>query len=183
MRSARLTTQGAKSIQYGRVEVVAKVPKGDWLWPAIWMMPEESKYGIWPLSGEIDIMESRGNARGYRNGGRETVSSTIHWGERKLSLGFESDLVELKTRQVPHGRPTTSSELHKNTKFKEQSIPKASIPSVWSGQKITFTHGSTIDFSKFFTSTSRNRIYGNAATSKVNTRTAPCSQIHGISGR
>jgi Glycosyl hydrolases family 16 len=96
VRSARLTTQGAKSIQYGRVEVVAKVPKGDWLWPAIWMMPEDSVYGIWPLSGEIDIMESRGNARGYRNGGRETVSSTIHWGERKLSLGFESDLVELK---------------------------------------------------------------------------------------
>ncbi|KAK7897987.1 hypothetical protein LTR67_004619 [Exophiala xenobiotica] len=43
-------------------------------------MPEDSVYGIWPLSGEIDIMESRGNARGYRNGGRETVSSTIHWG-------------------------------------------------------------------------------------------------------
>ncbi|KAJ9603933.1 hypothetical protein H2200_011455 [Cladophialophora chaetospira] len=80
VRSARLTTQGSKSIQYGRVEVVAKVPKGDWLWPAIWMMPEDSVYGIWPLSGEIDIMESRGNARGYRNGGRETVSSTIHWG-------------------------------------------------------------------------------------------------------
>ena len=59
-------------------------------------MPEDSTYGIWPLSGEIDIMESRGNARGYSNGGRETVSSTIHWGERKLSLGFESDLVELK---------------------------------------------------------------------------------------
>jgi beta-glucanase (GH16 family) len=84
VRSARLTTQGKKSIRYGRVEVVAKVPKGDWLWPAIWMMPEDSEYGIWPLSGEIDIMESRGNARGYRTGGRETVSSTIHWGKRRL---------------------------------------------------------------------------------------------------
>ncbi|KAK5210466.1 hypothetical protein LTR47_000357 [Exophiala xenobiotica] len=95
VRSARLTTQGAKSIKYGRVEVVAKVPKGDWLWPAIWMMPEDSVYGIWPLSGEIDIMESRGNARGYKNGGRETVSSTIHWGERN-SVSVSSDLVELK---------------------------------------------------------------------------------------
>ena len=36
VRSARLTTQGTRSILYGRVEVVAKVPKGDWLWPAIW---------------------------------------------------------------------------------------------------------------------------------------------------
>jgi beta-glucanase (GH16 family) len=34
-RSARLTTKGKKAIKYGRVEVVAKMPKGDWLWPAI----------------------------------------------------------------------------------------------------------------------------------------------------
>jgi beta-glucanase (GH16 family) len=31
-----LTTKGKKSIKYGKVEVVAKMPKGDWLWPAIW---------------------------------------------------------------------------------------------------------------------------------------------------
>jgi beta-glucanase (GH16 family) len=36
VRSARLTTKGKKMITYGRVEVVAKLPAGDWLWPAIW---------------------------------------------------------------------------------------------------------------------------------------------------
>jgi len=36
VRSARLSTKGKKSIKYGRVEVVAKLPAGDWLWPAIW---------------------------------------------------------------------------------------------------------------------------------------------------
>lgn len=36
VRSARLSTKGKKSIKYGRVEVVAKMPRGDWLWPAIW---------------------------------------------------------------------------------------------------------------------------------------------------
>ena len=36
VRSARLTTVGKKTIKYGRVEVTAKFPKGDWLWPAIW---------------------------------------------------------------------------------------------------------------------------------------------------
>jgi beta-glucanase (GH16 family) len=36
VRSARLTTKGKKTIKYGRVEVVAKMPAGDWLWPAIW---------------------------------------------------------------------------------------------------------------------------------------------------
>jgi beta-glucanase (GH16 family) len=36
VRSGRINTMGKKSIRYGKVEVVAKMPKGDWLWPAIW---------------------------------------------------------------------------------------------------------------------------------------------------
>jgi len=35
VRSARITTKGKKSFKYARVEIVAKMPKGDWLWPAI----------------------------------------------------------------------------------------------------------------------------------------------------
>ena len=53
--SARISTKGHYAIQYGKVEVVAKIPQGDWLWPAIWMLPENSTYGAWPLSGEIDV--------------------------------------------------------------------------------------------------------------------------------
>jgi hypothetical protein len=82
VRSARLTTKGKKTIKYGKVEVVAKMPKGDWLWPAIWMMPENSVYGIWPASGEIDIAESRGNnGDDYAAvGGRDSLISAMHWG-------------------------------------------------------------------------------------------------------
>jgi hypothetical protein len=36
IRSARLTTKGKQTLKYGKVEVIAKLPKGDWLWPAIW---------------------------------------------------------------------------------------------------------------------------------------------------
>lgn len=36
VRSARLVTKGKKFLTYGRVEVEAKMPRGDWLWPAIW---------------------------------------------------------------------------------------------------------------------------------------------------
>ncbi|RYN30502.1 hypothetical protein AA0112_g6665 [Alternaria arborescens] len=79
VRSARMTTKGKKSIKYGRVEVVAKTAKGDWLWPAIWMMPEDNVYGDWPRSGEIDIAEFRGNSYKYPEG-RDFVSSTLHWG-------------------------------------------------------------------------------------------------------
>lgn len=60
---------------YGKVVVSAKVPEGQGLWPAIWMMPnQESKYGQWPKCGEIDIMESLGNDT-------TTSYSTIHYGE------------------------------------------------------------------------------------------------------
>ncbi|KAK0636224.1 concanavalin A-like lectin/glucanase domain-containing protein [Bombardia bombarda] len=80
VRSARLTTKGTQTLKYGRVEVVAKMPRGDWIWPAIWMMPQDSAYGVWPRSGEIDIMESRGNGYDYLPGGRDYYYGSLHWG-------------------------------------------------------------------------------------------------------
>ena len=53
------------------------MPLGDWLWPAIWMLPAQHIYGQWPASGEIDIVESRGNAQLMKDGvniGVEQVS-------------------------------------------------------------------------------------------------------------
>ena len=80
VKSARLNTKKGASIKYGRVEVTAKIPAGDWLWPAIWMMPVKETYGPWPLSGEIDILESRGNNYTHSQGGNDIVSSALHWG-------------------------------------------------------------------------------------------------------
>jgi len=80
VRSARLSTKGKRSIRYGKVEVVAKMPVGNWLWPAIWMMPEHDVYGKWPRSGEIDIAESRGNFGDDYPDGRDSVISALHWG-------------------------------------------------------------------------------------------------------
>jgi beta-glucanase (GH16 family) len=88
VRSARLTTQGKHNITYGKIEVVAKLPRGDWLWPAIWMMPEDSVYGAWPASGEIDIMESKGNDGLTYTGGRNVVSGTLHWAPNWLLDAF-----------------------------------------------------------------------------------------------
>ncbi|KAI0275853.1 glycoside hydrolase family 16 protein [Russula aff. rugulosa BPL654] len=78
--SARLSTKSSYSIRFGKVEVVAKLPRGDWLWPAIWMAPLDSVYGPWPLSGEIDIMEARGNSPSYPAQGVNFVRSTLTWG-------------------------------------------------------------------------------------------------------
>jgi beta-glucanase (GH16 family) len=80
VKSGRINTKKGASIKYGRVEVTAKLPAGDWLWPAIWMMPVKDTYGAWPRSGEIDIAESRGNNHTYAQGGDNIISSALHWG-------------------------------------------------------------------------------------------------------
>lgn len=58
--SARMVTSGKASWKYGRFEIRAKLPVGRGTWPALWMMPQNSVYGGWPNSGEIDIMEHVG---------------------------------------------------------------------------------------------------------------------------
>jgi beta-glucanase (GH16 family) len=60
--SARLTTYQRFMIQYGKIEVMAKLPKGKGTWPAIWMLPVSLRQNTeaWPLCGEIDIMEHVG---------------------------------------------------------------------------------------------------------------------------
>lgn len=80
IKSARIRTAESFSFTYGKVEVRAKLPRGDWLWPAIWMLPTDNQYGNWPASGEIDIMEARGNPPSYAPGGYNSFGSTLHWG-------------------------------------------------------------------------------------------------------
>ncbi|HWN87950.1 MAG TPA: glycoside hydrolase family 16 protein [Chitinophagaceae bacterium] len=58
--SARMITKNKADWLYGSFEIKAKLPKGRGTWPAIWMLPTESVYGVWPNSGEIDIMEHVG---------------------------------------------------------------------------------------------------------------------------
>ena len=73
--SGKVNSQNKADFQYGKVVVSARVPEGQGLWPAIWMMPQdESYYGQWPKCGEIDIMEVLCNDT-------TTSYSTIHYGE------------------------------------------------------------------------------------------------------
>ncbi|KAF7712667.1 Glucan endo-1,3-beta-D-glucosidase [Penicillium ucsense] len=103
VRSARLTTKGKKTIKYGRVEVVAKLAKGDWLWPAIWMMPEDSVYGEWPKSGEIDIVESRGNDAQTYSLGNNIVTSTLHWGTTYLNDAYLKSTSDWGAQRTKYG--------------------------------------------------------------------------------
>lgn len=72
--SARVHTKGKFSFQYGRIDIKAKMPLGNGLWPAIWLLPEDNVYGEWPLSGEIDIVESKGRISNQ-------VFGTLHYGD------------------------------------------------------------------------------------------------------
>jgi len=71
--SSRLTTRGHFAQTGGRFEMRAALPLGQGLWPAFWMLPATSSYGGWAASGEIDIMEARGQDPGK-------VVTTIHYG-------------------------------------------------------------------------------------------------------
>jgi beta-glucanase (GH16 family)/methionine-rich copper-binding protein CopC len=71
--SSKLVTQNKFSQAFGRFEARIKLPLGDGLWPAFWMMPQNNVYGGWAASGEIDIMEARGRLA-------DEASGAIHYG-------------------------------------------------------------------------------------------------------
>ncbi len=58
--SARLKTQGLFSQQYGRFEARIKIPAGQGIWPAFWMLGNNITTASWPACGEVDIMENIG---------------------------------------------------------------------------------------------------------------------------
>ena len=95
--SGRIKTQGLYNFTYGRVEVRAKLPSAQGTWPAIWMLGSNHPTAGWPFSGEIDIMEQRGNDKSY-------VEGTCHWyntaGSSDASYGEKTSI------------DTPSSEFH-----------------------------------------------------------------------
>jgi len=70
---------------YGRFEIRAKMPNGHGLWPALWMRPQDSFYGSWPRSGEIDILEYLGPQTSTPNGPIDQIQGNLHWGTRTKS--------------------------------------------------------------------------------------------------
>ncbi len=72
--SSRMTTQNKITFRYGRVDIRAILPKGQGIWPALWMLGTDFPTVGWPYCGEIDIMEMIGG-----NGRENTVYGTLHW--------------------------------------------------------------------------------------------------------
>lgn len=83
--SARINTQGTYDFTYGKVEAELRAPIGVGTWPAVWLMPSQTKYmpedfgqdpyQTWPLNGEIDIMEAIGTEPGAVFGSVHTLNN------------------------------------------------------------------------------------------------------------
>jgi len=74
--SARINTRDRFAFRYGRIESRIRLPGGQGLWPAFWLMPQDDTYGTWAASGEIDVME----AVNLGASGDNIVYGTIHYG-------------------------------------------------------------------------------------------------------
>jgi len=74
--SARITTADLVAFRYGRIEARMKLPGGQGLWPAFWLLSQDSPYGTWAATGEIDVME----ATNLGGSGGNSVFGTIHYG-------------------------------------------------------------------------------------------------------
>ncbi len=83
--SARLLTQGLQSFTYGRIEARIKLPIGQGIWPAFWMLGSNIDTVSWPACGEIDIMEYLGQEP-------DKVHGTIHYGAPHASSGGHYNL-------------------------------------------------------------------------------------------
>jgi beta-glucanase (GH16 family) len=69
--SARMKTKGLRQFTYGKIEARMKLPKGQGIWPAFWMLGSNIDQVGWPKCGELDIMENVNNG--------SNIYGTIHW--------------------------------------------------------------------------------------------------------
>lgn len=80
--SARLKTEGLQTFTYGKIEARIKLPVGQGIWPAFWMLGSNIPSVKWPACGEIDIMEHVSNS--------QDIVGTLHWDARNGVHAYES---------------------------------------------------------------------------------------------
>ncbi len=88
--SARLKTHGKFSFRFGRIEARLKLPKGQGIWPAFWMLGDKIDTVPWPACGEIDVVELIGHQPG-------TLYGTLH------GPGYSGDHGLPKSTVLPQG--------------------------------------------------------------------------------
>lgn len=106
--SARIKTQGLHAWQYGRIEARIKLPYGQGIWPAFWMLGDDLSKKGWPAAGEIDILEFIGkepdhiyatvHAPGYAGG--DGVGSSFVVSPDSLKDDFHAYAIEWEEHEI-----------------------------------------------------------------------------------
>jgi beta-glucanase (GH16 family) len=106
--SARIITKDLYETAYGRIEARIKLPFGQGLWPAFWMLGNNIDVVGWPNCGEIDIMEYRGqktsrvhgslHGPGYSGGSPVTGSYDLQ--NDRFDRAFHLFAVEWEKNQI-----------------------------------------------------------------------------------
>lgn len=91
--SARIVSRYHGDFRFGRLEASIKMPEGQGIWPAFWMMPTEDTFGGWPSSGEIDIMEFLGHEL-------KTNHGAVHYGDGQGSLHEQQHGAKYDSKQL-----------------------------------------------------------------------------------
>ena len=89
--SGRLKTQGRFSQAYGRFEARIKIPSGQGVWPAMWLMGDDFSIAGWPACGEIDVMENVDVEKSMIHG---TLHGPGYSAKKSVTSGYT----------LPHGR-------------------------------------------------------------------------------
>jgi beta-glucanase (GH16 family) len=106
--SARLKTQGLQSWVYGRIEARIKLPSGQGIWPAFWMLGDDIRTSGWPNCGEIDILEFIGktphtiyhNVHGPGYSGAKPVGTRVDMTPGVLLNEFHTYAIEWSETEI-----------------------------------------------------------------------------------
>jgi beta-glucanase (GH16 family) len=112
------------AFKYGKVEIQARLPSGDWLLPSIKFLPLRNAYGKSPASGEIGLFEARGNRdliKGGVNIGNDQITSSLHYG--------------------PYAEAAQATSFTRNSNDKTKSFANGfhRYQMEWTSEKITFS--------------------------------------------
>ncbi|MGH9736433.1 MAG: glycoside hydrolase family 16 protein [Candidatus Acidiferrales bacterium] len=106
--SARISTDGHFTQKYGRFEARIKLPTGQGIWPAFWILGDNCQSVDWPTCGEIDIMENIGSEPAVNHGsmhgpgysGNQALTGTYALANGRFTDAFHTFAIEWEPSEV-----------------------------------------------------------------------------------
>jgi len=195
--SARMLTSATFTQQYGRFEARLRVPRGQGLWPAFWMLGSNIGSVGWPNSGEIDIMENIGrepstvhgtlHGPGYSGGNPITAQFSLPGGQRfadafhTFTVDWEPGAVTWYVDGIQYSRKTPADTRGNPWVFDHPFfiIMNVAVGGVWPGSpdaSTVFPQTMTIDYVRVWAWTSGP---GGGATGQITGFGGKCVDVAG----